>query len=402
MNLPDLIEIRNGNPAQGTFTDSEYERRTAQLRNIMAAQGVDSVLFMSFHNICYYADFVYCAFGRNYGLVVDSDRMVSISANIDGGQPWRRTRGHENIVYTDWQRGNFFRAIQSLVKDGDTVGIEFDAVSLDNKAALKKALPNSRFVDISAPVMTARMIKSDEEIGHIKKMAKIADLGGEACRQAIAPGVAEYEIAAHARAKMVSEIAQVWPHGELMDTWVWMQSGINTDGAHNPLTTRKIEKGDILSINTFPMVAGYYIALERTMFCGAPSAEHLRYWEINCEVHEAGIELLKPGVRCMDVAGALNEIYMAFNLLERRTFGYGHSFGVLSHYYGREAGLELREDVETILAPGMVVSMEPMIMIPDDEPGAGGYREHDVLVITEDGHENITGFPFGPEHNIIA
>ena len=74
---------------------------------------------------------------------------------------------------------------------------------------------------------------------------------------------------------------------------------------------------------------------------------------------------------------------------------------MLSHYYGREAGVELREDVETTLEPNMVVSMEPMIMVPEDQPGAGGYREHDILVITEDGSENITGFPYGPEHNII-
>ena len=84
-----------------------------------------------------------------------------------------------------------------------------------------------------------------------------------------------------------------------------------------------------------------------------------------------------------------------------RSFGYGHSFGVLSHYYGREAGVELREDIETELKPGMVVSMEPMVMIPEGQPGAGGYREHDILVVGEDKVENITGFPFGPEHNVI-
>ncbi|MBZ0218089.1 MAG: aminopeptidase P family N-terminal domain-containing protein, partial [Fimbriimonadaceae bacterium] len=276
MHLPDLIEIKNGKPAKGTFSDEEYERRKTQLRSIMVVHGIDTVLFTSFHNICYYADFIYCAFGRHYGLVVDGDRMVSISANIDGGQPWRRTRGHENLVYTDWQKGNFFRAVQALIKDGDTVGIEFDTVSLDTKAALVKAFPNSRFVDIASSAMAARMIKSEEEIEHIKKMAKIADLGGDVCRKAISPGVAEFEIASHARAKMVEEIARVWPDSELMDTWVWLQSGINTDGAHNPLTTRKIQQGDILSINTFPMVSGYYIALERTMFCGKPSDAHLR------------------------------------------------------------------------------------------------------------------------------
>ena len=87
--------------------------------------------------------------------------------------------------------------------------------------------------------------------------------------------------------------------------------------------------------------------------------------------------------------------------MQYRTFGYGHSFGVLSHYYGREAGLELREDIDTVLEPNIVVSMEPMLTIPEGQPGADGYREHDILVLTENGSENITGFPYGPDHNVI-
>jgi creatinase len=50
----------------------------------------------------------------------------------------------------------------------------------------------------------------------------------------------------------------------------------------------------------------------------------------------------------------------------------------------------------------MVVSMEPMIMIPGSQPGAGGYREHDVTVLTDDSAYDMTKFPFGPEHNIIT
>ena len=101
------------------------------------------------------------------------------------------------------------------------------------------------------------------------------------------------------------------------------------------------------------------------------------------------------------IANELNEIYLEEGLLQYRTFGYGHSFGVLSHYYGREAGLELREDIDTVIEPGMVISMEPMLMLPQGMAGAGGYREHDILVVTESGTENITKFPYGPEHNII-
>ena len=49
----------------------------------------------------------------------------------------------------------------------------------------------------------------------------------------------------------------------------------------------------------------------------------------------------------------------------------------------------------------MVVSMEPMLTLPLGTPGAGGYREHDILVVGDDSVENITGFPYGPEHNIV-
>jgi len=400
MDMPQLIEIKNGDKVKGTFSAEEMAARLAGLRAHLAEAGIDFVLFTSYHNINYYSDFLYCQFGRNYALVVSADKATSISANIDGGQPWRRTVG-DNLIYTDWQRDNYFRAVQRLIKDGATVGIEFDHVNLQNRDKLQAALPAASFVDISPATMRLRMVKSAEEIAHITEMTRIADLGGAACVEAAAPGVGEHEVAIHATQAMVREIAKTWPYGELMDTWTWFQSGINTDGAHNPVTSRKLARGDILSLNCFPMVAGYYVALERTLFCEEVSEAHLRLWEINCRVHEAGQALIQPGARCGDIARELNEIYAEFDLLQYRTFGYGHSFGVLCHYYGREAGLELREDIETVLEPGMVVSMEPMIMLPEGLAGAGGYREHDILVVTEAGNRNITGFPYGPAHNII-
>jgi len=63
--------------------------------------------------------------------------------------------------------------------------------------------------------------------------------------------------------------------------------------------------------------------------------------------------------------------------------------------------IKSNEDIDTILQKNMVVSMEPMIMIPEGQAGAGGYREHDVMVITEDSAYGITGFSYGPKHNII-
>ena len=390
----------NGPRVLPTFSGTEMQRRLDAVRAHMAQAGVDAALFTSYHNINYYSDFLYCAFGRRYGLVVTHDASTSISAGIDGGQPARRTFGG-NVTYTDWQKDNYFHAVRTLTGGVKRLGIEFDNVTIETLHLLQAEFPGMEFVDIAASAMRLRMTKSPEEITHITEMARVADLGGAACVEATRVGVAEHEVALHATATMAREIARTWPHAELMDTWTWFQSGLNTDGAHNPVTSRRIERGDILSLNCFPMVAGYYVALERTLFAETATDAHIRLWELNCRVHERGKELLIPGNRCSDIAKELNAIYADKDLLQYRSFGYGHSFGVLCHYYGREAGLELREDCETVLEPGMVVSMEPMITIPEGMAGAGGYREHDILVITEGGNSNITGFPYGPEHLIV-
>ncbi|ENX45047.1 MULTISPECIES: M24 family metallopeptidase [Acinetobacter] len=399
--LPALLTIENGKKVQSTFSKQEYENRHRKLRQMMADQQVDSVLFSSMHNINYYVDFLYCSFGRFFGLVVTDQKVVSISANIDGGQPWRRTVGDYNVVYTDWQRDNYFRAVAQEIPNKGRVGVEFDHLPIERLNKLKAFLPNVEFVDISATCMKLRMVKSIEEIAHIKQGATVCDIGGFALTAAIKEGVHEHEVALASTQAMVREIAKRFPHSELMDTWTWFQSGINTDGAHNPVTTRQVQKGDILSLNCFSMIAGYYTALERTQFFDHCDDASLKIWQANVKVHEAGLKLIQPGARCYDIANELNEIYREEGLLQYRTFGYGHSFGVLSHYYGREAGLELREDIDTVIEPGMVISMEPMLMLPQGMAGAGGYREHDILVVTESGTENITKFPYGPEHNII-
>lgn len=397
---PQVITLPNGEKTKPMFSAAEMERRLAALRELLSELDLEAALFTSYHNINYYADFLYCSFGRPYGLVVTPDAQTSISANIDYGQPHRRTYG-DNVVYTDWQRDNYFRAAASLLPGVRRLGVEFDNLTLQARQKLELALPGVELVDVSAGCMRRRMVKSEEEIAVIRAGARTADLGGAAVVAAIGDGVPEYEVALAGTQAMVREIARAYPHSELMDTWVWFQSGINTDGAHNPVTTRRVRRGDILSLNCFPMIQGYYTALERTLFFDHCDDASLRYWEINVEVHERGLELIRPGVRCCEIALELNDVYRGHGVLDRRTFGYGHSFGVLSHYYGREAGLELREDIETVLEPGMVVSMEPMITIPDGEPGAGGYREHDILVVGESGAENITRFPYGPEHNIV-
>ncbi len=401
MQRPEFFRFHNGEKAILPFSQAEYDARLMGLRAIMDAQGLDAVVLSSMHNIAYYSGFLYCAFGRPYALVVTASEAVVISAGIDAGQPWRRC-ACDGITYTDWQRNNYWRAVAHVAGQGKAVGYEADHLVLSQFALLTEFLAPKSTADVAPATMRQRMVKSVAERELIRAGAKVADVGGYAIRDAVKAGVREIDVAMAGRDAMELEIAKRFPDAEYRDTWVWFQSGLNTDGAHNPVTGRVLQRGDILSLNTFPMISGYYTALERTMFVGEVDAASLGYWQANIEAHELGMSLMKPGVSCAEITHAINDFFAERDLLQYRSFGYGHSFGVLSHYYGREAGLELREDIDTVLEEGMVISMEPMLTIPEGMGGAGGYREHDILIITKDGAEDITGYPYGPAENVVG
>ena len=109
--LPRLQEMHNGEKVVPTFSEAEMKRRQEGLRQILADLKLDAALLTSYHNINYFADFIYCSFARRYALIVTDSKATSISAGVDAGQPWRRTFG-DNITYTDWRRDNYFHALQ--------------------------------------------------------------------------------------------------------------------------------------------------------------------------------------------------------------------------------------------------------------------------------------------------
>ena len=110
---PGQLAFQNGDKAPGIFSAAEYERRLAGLRAIMGRIGLDAVVLTSMHGVHYHSGFLYCSFGRPYALVGDQTNATTVSAMIDGGQPWLRSHG-DNLVYTDWKRNNYWRAVNTV------------------------------------------------------------------------------------------------------------------------------------------------------------------------------------------------------------------------------------------------------------------------------------------------
>ena len=131
MERPDFFTLKNGEKVKLPFTKKEYDERVKKLREVMSKNNLDMIILTSMHNVAYYSGFIYCSFGRPYGCIITQKKISTISANIDASQPWRRSHC-DNVIYTDWKRDNFLKAIVSII-GRDTppknIGIENDHVT---------------------------------------------------------------------------------------------------------------------------------------------------------------------------------------------------------------------------------------------------------------------------------
>ena len=137
----DFFQFTNGDKIPLPFSDKEYENRLRGLRKIIEENNLDAVILTSLQNIAYYSGFLYCSFGRQFACVVTPKRNVVISAQLDAGQPGRRCYG-ENLIYTDWKRDNYFKAIVHILGKVKKVGVEEDHLTIERYQKLKESLNN--------------------------------------------------------------------------------------------------------------------------------------------------------------------------------------------------------------------------------------------------------------------
>ena len=197
MHMPRTVDYSgNGSRATPTFSAAELDRRQAAARAAMAELDLEVALFTSYQNICWLSDFLYCRFGRRYGLIVGPDTVTSVSAGIDGGQPWRRTRGGERHLHRLAARQLLRGAEAARARRADASASSSITSTSRLRALLRAPLPGgAELVDVSGEVMRLRTVKSAEEIEHIAAMAEVADIGGAAVVEAVRVGVPEHEVA---------------------------------------------------------------------------------------------------------------------------------------------------------------------------------------------------------------
>jgi Xaa-Pro aminopeptidase len=225
--------------------------------------------------------------------------------------------------------------------------------------------------------------KTVEEIEAIRRANRVANVGLQAFFENSQPGNAECEIAAAVESVIYCQIG----HDEIFHSrgWAMVQSGPNSAcaGRFNRSTARRVEDGNLVVIELATCVNGYWSDLTRTAAVGSLKDEVAEVFSVAQEAQRASVAGIHPGARA-DEIDSLARNHMASN-------GFEHYF---THHTGHHVGFRYHDPGFLIapgfcdpLEPGMVVTIEPGVYIP--ERGAGARIEDDVLV-TESGHEVLS------------
>ena len=153
-------------------------------------------------------------------------------------------------------------------------------------------------------------------------------------------------------------------------------SGINSAKPHHWPTNKPLEQGDFVTMDYGCTVNGYHSDLTRTVALGRATEKQKAIYETVLTAQSAAKETLRAGLRSGELDGVARQIIDATDFKGSFLHNLGHGIGLDIH-----EGTGLVQGDQSILKPGMVVSIEPGIYLKD----FGGVRIEDIAVIERDG-----------------
>jgi len=349
--------------------------RAARARSAIRALDTDALLITNANDIRYLTGFsgedswVLIGAAPGHGLTVISDfRFEEELAALPD-----RVR----IVI---RKGPIAPAAVGLIKELrlKRVGIQVEHLTGATRHELVKALGAKRIIDTSGVLTRLRVIKDESEVRLIRKAVSVQESAMEALLRLVRPGMKESEVAALLEYGMKSRGAD----GTSFDTNVSARA--NGSKPHYRPGAVTLKRGTPLLIDWGARVGGYCSDMTRTFHFGRWSPAMREIYEVVLEAHLAAIDAIGPGVPAREVDRVARDIIGRAGYAERFGHGLGHGIGLDIHEAPRLAATS-----DTVLEPGMVVTVEPGIYLP----GVGGVRIEDDILVTERGRRNLCTLP---------
>ncbi|MFX3674783.1 MAG: M24 family metallopeptidase [Paenisporosarcina sp.] len=339
-----------------------------KLRQSFEENQIDALLITSGYNRRYITGFT----GTAGVAIVTQEQAVFITDFRYTQQAQKEITGFEIVQHTKPIMEEVGFQLEKLgVK---SVGFEKDDMSYSMYEIYRKAV-KSDLVPVSGLIEKIRLIKTDQEIKIIKAAADIADAAFSHIITYISPGKTELDVSNELEFFMRKQGAS----SSSFD--IIVASGLRSALPHGVATDKIIEKGDFVTLDFGALYNGYVSDVTRTIAVGEPSDQLKEIYQIVLDAQLKSLDEIKAGMTGIQ-ADAVARDYI-------KSKGYGDAFG---HSLGHGIGLEVHEGPglsfrsETVLEPGMVITIEPGIYVP----GVGGVRIEDDAVVTPTGNEKLT------------
>lgn len=339
-----------------------------KLRQSFEEHHIDALLITSGYNRRYITGFT----GTAGVAIVTQDKAVFITDFRYTQQAQKEISGFEIVQHTKPIMEEVGLQLEKMgVK---SVGFEKDDMSYAMYEVYQKAV-KSELVPVSGLIEKIRLIKTEQEIKIIKAAADIADAAFNHIITYISPGKTELEVSNELEFFMRKQGAS----SSSFD--IIVASGLRSALPHGVATDKIIEKGDFVTLDFGALYNGYVSDLTRTIAVGEPSEQLKEIYQIVLEAQLKSLDEIKAGMTGIQADAVARD--------HIKSKGYGDAFG---HSLGHGIGLEVHEGPglsfrsETVLEPGMVITIEPGIYVP----GVGGVRIEDDTVVTATGNDKLT------------
>ena len=385
-----------------------HRDRIERVRTVMREQGFDAIVLLGNTNVAY-------ATGAIFPLA-DSGRanVEQPVAVVLADDAWPHLfwpgryddRLHAELpddhlhgpVYLDFDEGVrlFASQLATIVASTATIGIDDWTHAMTRERSILFAGDPPR--DAGKVISRAKLTKTPDELACMREGLRITERAIADVHARLAPGVRQTDLTATflrtifdagADANVLDPIWQVMPARIADGPWT------TTGDLACPLlsTERELVEGDVLWVDTGISYAGFHSDFGRTWIVGRePDARQREQFDRWRSVMDAVLDVTRAGATAADLTAAATRAAGGTKPWMPHLY-LGHGLGIDSAempYVGSDIGEAF--DASLVLAAGMVLVLEPVVW--DD--GHAGYRSEEVLLITDDGWEPMTDYPYDP------
>jgi Xaa-Pro aminopeptidase len=333
-------------------------------------KGLDALLVTSPENRLYLSGFTAedVSISESAGaLLISSEEAILLTDGRYEVQAKREAPQWDVVIY----RRGLVNTLKKIITDHDIYKLAYEPDFLSCRVfdTIKKVLPEIKFISFERRIENMRSIKSLAEIESIKKAVSVAEKILQKVWINIRPGMTEKEIA-------WDIIEGLWQYADGPSFSPIVASGPNAALPHAVPTDRPIQYGEPILIDMGAKYEGYCSDMTRTIFLGDPKSPFKEIYTIVRKAQIAAQNVLKAGFTGKKIDSVARDMI--------KDAGYGSKF---IHSLGHGVGLAVHEEPilsqnsQRKLRPGMVVTIEPGIYLPNQ----GGVRLENMALVESDG-----------------